>query len=68
MITLFAALLLLLGVLMIILPGPAMVIIPLALLLLNTQYPDKVRLYIRKFQRLLSRSANWLDKKINQWR
>ena len=59
--------LLLIGILMIILPGPAIIIIPLALVILNAQYPDKTRLYIRKLQRGLSKAAAWLDKKIKQW-
>jgi hypothetical protein len=66
-VTIIGSLLLLIGILMIILPGPALIIIPLALVILNAQYPDKVRGWIRKFQRGLSKAAIWLDKKIKQW-
>ncbi len=66
-VSLIGGILLLVGILMIILPGPALIIIPLALVILNTQYPEKARIYIRKFQRLLSKAAHWLDKKIKQW-
>jgi len=65
-ISIIAAILLLVGILMIILPGPAIIIIPLALVILNNQYPDKVRVYIRKFQRGLSKAAHWLDKKFRE--
>ena len=66
-VTLGGALLLIIGILMVILPGPALIIIPVALLILNTQYPEKTRLYIRKFQRKISKLAVWMDKKIRQW-
>ena len=66
-VTILGAFLLLIGILMIILPGPAIIIIPLALVILNAQYPNEVRKYARKFQRSLSKAASWLDKKIKQW-
>ncbi|MCP3675540.1 MAG: tellurium resistance protein TerC [Gammaproteobacteria bacterium] len=66
-VSIVGALLLLIGILMIILPGPALIIIPIALVVLNSQHPDKVRRCTRKFQRGLSRAAAWMDKKVRQW-
>jgi len=66
-ITIIGSILLSIGLLMIILPGPAFIIIPLALLLLNNQYPDKVKIYIKKFQRSLSNAGQWLDQRIRRW-
>ena len=66
-VSILGAILLLVGILMIILPGPAVIIIPLALVILNTQYPDKTRAFIKKFQRGLSKSATWLDKQVKKW-
>jgi len=66
-VTIIAGILLIFGILMIILPGPALIIIPLALVILNTYHPEKVRSYARKFQRGLSKAAAWLDKKIKEW-
>ena len=67
LVTIIGCCLLCAGLLMILLPGPALIIIPIALVILNTQYPDKVRVYIRKFQRGLSKAAIWLDGKLKQW-
>ena len=66
-VSILGAILLLVGILMIILPGPAVIIIPLALVILNTQYPDKTRLFIKKFQRGLSGSATWMDNLVKKW-
>ncbi len=66
-VSIFGALLLVVGILMIILPGPAIIIIPLALVVLNSQYPDKTRVFIKKFQRGLSGSATWMDKQVKKW-
>jgi len=66
-VSVFGALLLLVGILMIILPGPAVIIIPLALVVLNSQYPDKTKIFIKKFQRGLSGSATWMDKQVKKW-
>ena len=67
LVTIIGCCLLFVGLLMILLPGPALIIIPIALVILNAQYPDKVRASIRKFQRGLSKAAIWLDKKLKQW-
>lgn len=66
-VTVIGGIILLLGILMIILPGPAIIIIPLALYILNAEHPEKVRKYVRKFQRGLSSFASWLDSKLRQW-
>jgi len=66
MVSLLGTILLIFGILLIILPGPAMIIIPLALVILNTQHPEKVRSAVRKFQKGLSRSAHWLDAKLGR--
>ena len=66
-VTVVGGIILLLGILMVILPGPAIIIIPLALYILNTQHPDKVRIYVKKFQRGLSAFAEWLDSKLRSW-
>ena len=66
-VTIIGGIVLLLGILMIILPGPAIIIIPLALYILNAQHPEKVRKYVKKFQRSLTSCANWMDTKLKQW-
>ena len=66
-VSIIGSLLLIIGILMIILPGPALIIIPVALLILNAQHPEKVRKYARKFQRGLSKAATWLDRKLKEW-
>ena len=62
-ISIVGSFLLLIGIFMIVLPGPAVIFIPLALYVLNSQYPNKTRSYIRKFQRGISNGAAWLDEK-----
>jgi len=52
-VTIIAGILLIFGILMIILPGPALIIIPLALVILNTYHPEKVRSYARKFRYMM---------------
>ncbi len=42
-VSVLGSILLLVGILMIILPGPALILIPIALVILNTQHPEKVR-------------------------
>lgn len=66
-VSIVGAVILLIGILMIILPGPALIIIPIALVILNAQHPDKVKRYTRKFQRGLSKAAAWMDQKVKQW-
>jgi len=59
-ITFAGGLLLLIGLLFIILPGPAILIIPLALVLLSKEYPI-AKEWLRKFQRYSRKSAEKLD-------
>jgi len=59
-ITFAGGLLLLIGLLFIVLPGPAIIIIPLALVLLSKEYPI-AKEWLRKFQRYSRKSAEKLD-------
>jgi len=59
-ITFAGGLLLLIGLLFIVLPGPAILIIPLALVLLSKEYPI-AKEWLRKFQRYSRKSAEKLD-------
>ncbi len=63
-ITVVGVIILLIGLVFIVLPGPAVLIIPLGLALLATEYPAAEK-WLKKFQRMLSRSARWAD---SQWR
>ena len=51
----------LLGVILIVLPGPASLFIPIGLVILALEYPI-ARVWLRKFQRLLSAGAAKADK------
>lgn len=66
-VSVISGLLLFIGIIMVLLPGPALILIPLALLILKTQHPEKAKVYVRKFQRFLSKSAHWLDNIIKKW-
>lgn len=59
-ITVFGGLLLLLGVIMIALPGPAILIIPLALTILALEYQWAKR-YLKTSQQMLTKSARKMD-------
>ena len=60
-ITLVGGFLLLIGLLFIILPGPAIIVLPLALILLSKEYPI-AKVWLKKFQRYSRKSAEKLDK------
>jgi hypothetical protein len=62
-VTLVGGFLLLIGLIFIIVPGPAVLVIPLALAILSTEYPS-AKVWLRKFQRSLRASSRWLDSKI----
>lgn len=63
-ITLVGGLLTIAGLLLIVLPGPAWLLLPIGLAILSLEYTwAKKRL--KQSQRMLSQSARWLDKK---WR
>jgi len=61
-VTFIASILVLLGLLMIFLPGPAIIILPLGILLFNKVQPGKLDPYLRKFMRFNSRMASALDR------
>ena len=59
-ITIVGGILLLLGIIMIALPGPAILIIPLALTILALEY-KWAKHYLKISQRMLSKSARKMD-------
>lgn len=59
-VTIAGLLMILTGVLLIVLPGPAMLFIPLGLVILATEYPIAKK-WLRKFQRMLTASAKKAD-------
>ncbi|MEE4244216.1 MAG: PGPGW domain-containing protein [Kangiellaceae bacterium] len=64
LVTVIGGIILLLGIVFIILPGPAVLIIPIGLALLATEYPIAKK-WLRTFQQKMHASARWLDQK---WR
>ena len=64
--TLFAGLIVLLGLLFIFLPGPAIIILPLGIWLFNKYQPGKLDPYLRKFMRFNQRAAAFLDRLFNK--
>lgn len=60
LVTVTGVIVLLVGIILIVLPGPAFLVIPLGLLILSTEYPG-ARKWIRVFQRWLSRAGAKLD-------
>ena len=60
MITVVGVVITLLGVLLIILPGPAWILIPVGLAILAIEYPI-ARKWLRQFQKILSASAKKAD-------
>ena len=59
--SLFAGLIVLLGLLFIFLPGPAIIILPPGIWLFNKYQPGKLDPYLRKFMRFNQRAATFLD-------
>lgn len=53
----------LLGAALIILPGPAWLLLPVGLAILSLEYPW-AKTWLRKSQQQLSTSAAWIDRKI----
>ncbi|MCG9729353.1 PGPGW domain-containing protein [Shewanella sp. Isolate13] len=62
-ITLVGATLTLAGTLLIILPGPAWLLLPIGLAVLSLEYPW-ARHWLKKSQDHLSQTARWIDRKI----
>jgi hypothetical protein len=60
LITVAGVFLILLGIVLIVLPGPALVLIPLGLVILAIEYPS-ARKWLRKFQRWITVSAKKAD-------
>ena len=60
--TLIASLIVLLGLLFIILPGPAIIFLPLGIWLFNKYQPGKLDPYLRRFMRFNQRMASRLDR------
>ncbi|RTR39588.1 tellurium resistance protein TerC [Shewanella canadensis] len=63
MITISGGVLTLVGAALLILPGPAWLLLPVGLAILSLEYPW-AKVWLRKSQRQLRASAAWLDRKI----
>ncbi|QYJ84660.1 PGPGW domain-containing protein [Shewanella mesophila] len=66
-ITVAGSLLTLLGIALIVLPGPAWLLLPIGLAILSLEY-DWARKWLKKSQGYMTQSAYWLDKKIRHIR
>ena len=60
--TLIASLIVLLGLLFIILPGPAIIFLPLGIWLFNKYQPGKLDPFMKRFMRFNRRMADRLDR------
>ena len=60
--TLIASVIVILGLLFIFLPGPAIIFLPLGIWLFNKYQPGKIDPYLRRFMRFNQRVAKRLDK------
>ena len=67
-ISIIAAVLVFLGLLMIFLPGPAIIILPLGIYLFNKVQPGKIDPYLRGFMRFMRRAGHALDRFFAQLR
>lgn len=65
LITVVGVFITLLGVILIVLPGPASLFIPIGLAILALEYPT-ARVWLRKFQRILTASAKKADQMIDK--
>ncbi|WP_299789335.1 PGPGW domain-containing protein [uncultured Shewanella sp.] len=63
LITIAGGVLTIAGAALIILPGPAWLLLPIGLAILSMEYPW-AKVWLRKSQRQLNASAAWLDRKI----
>lgn len=59
--TFIASLIVLLGLLFIILPGPAIIFLPLGIWLFNKYQPGKLEPYLKRFMRFNQRMARRMD-------
>ncbi len=62
LVTIIGIFVILIGTVLIVLPGPAIIIIPLGLSILATEYAFAHR-WVRAFQKKLTSTAEYLDKK-----
>jgi len=62
-VTFIGIIVIVIGMALIVLPGPAIIIIPIGLSILATEYQFAHR-WVRAFQKKLSSSAEYLDKKL----
>ncbi len=60
-VSIVATMLVILGLLMIFLPGPAIIILPLGIYLFNKVQPGKIDPYLRGFMRFMARAGRGLD-------
>ncbi|WP_371373712.1 PGPGW domain-containing protein [Thalassotalea aquiviva] len=65
--TALGAVLLLIGIVFIVLPGPAILFIPLGLALLSFEYP-KARAWLKQYQRYSSKAARKTDQFVSRCR
>lgn len=65
LITVVGVFITLLGVILIVLPGPASILIPIGLAILALEYPI-ARKWLRKFQRTLTASAKRADQMVDK--
>ncbi len=65
LITVVGVFITLLGIILIVLPGPASLFIPIGLAILALEYPI-ARTWLRKFQRLLTASAKKADRLVGR--
>lgn len=63
MITLCGGLLALLGLIFMVVPGPGLPLILAGLVILSFEYP-LAKVWLRKCQKFMSKSAQWLDAKL----
>ncbi|QYJ96096.1 PGPGW domain-containing protein [Shewanella alkalitolerans] len=66
-ITVIGGALCLLGLALVILPGPAWLLLPIGLAVLSLEY-HWARGWLKKSQKQMTRSAAWLDAKVRDWR
>ncbi|MCG9746665.1 PGPGW domain-containing protein [Shewanella sp. Isolate8] len=67
LITVIGGTLCLVGLLLLVLPGPAWLLLPIGLAVLSLEYPW-ARSWLKKSQKQMGRSAAWLDGKVRDWR
>lgn len=64
LVTIVGGLLTLTGILLLVMPGPAWLLLPVGLAILSLEYPW-ARRWLKQSQKMMTQSAAWLDKK---WR